>query len=452
MNIQTDFVSIQSICSAYNASDENDLFEALDQAAKEDKTIDASLNVKDLFGSWSNKKGFPVLIVSRNSNGSVTLTQQKYDSIYKSNETDPSLWWIPYNYASASNPVFKVTAPSGWLSQNTREQILNSDQNTNWTDKDWLLFNRQQTGFYRVLYDKTNYDLVNNELNDGDINKIHPISRAQYIDDLADFVNTGRVPPSTLFSALSYLKKENEYAPWVSARGAINDLKQILAASTKLRDFGVFVSKLVDPLFKNKTLNADKAESVFDVLSRNIIFNLACEFGVENCLNETYTLFHDFIQNSKKPEPYNRGIIFANGIRQADEKEIDRFYSYFLNVNLIEERAEALASFGNIQNKTYIERILNKTVEETDTKLTKSDRLSLIQTITNGGQAGLTLTIEFLHRDLEKVNETIGSLNTILNTVAKKIVTSEVGDEVRVLFLIFFLITKLIIFCDSLCN
>lgn len=426
------------IHSAYTVADEINLFEALDQAAKEDKVIDASLSVTDLFGSWSNQKGYPVLIVTRNDNGTVTLRQQKYYSIYQFNETDSSTWWIPYNFASASNAVFNVTTPTGWIPKGTQEQILTPDNTTTWKNTDWLLFNRQQTGFYRVLYDNKNYELINNELNSGDIEKIHPISRSQYIDDLTDFVNTGRVQPKTLFSALSYLQKEKAYAPWVSARESINGLKQILAASKKLDDFGSFVVKLVSPVYTNTSLNAtEEDEAIFDVLSRNIVFNLACEFGVKTCLNATAIQFKEFIKNSNnKPKPYNRGIIFTNGIRSATSKEIDKFFSFFVNSNSNEERAEAITSFGNIQNDEDIGRILNKTVQDTNANFKKYDRLAVIQSIANGGQKGLSLAIQFLHENLDSVNITIGSINTILNIVAKKIVTDEVETRVSVLKLL----------------
>lgn len=177
-------------------AEENDLFEALDKAAKEDKTLNKNLNVKDLFGSWSNQKGFPLLKVTRNyANGSMTISQEKYTAIYRPNEIDPSTWWLPYNFASANKPEFEKTTPLGWLPKGTREKLIEPNKDTKWTNTDWLLFNRQQTGFFRVLYDERNYDLVNKALNSNDREKIHPLTRSQYLDDLAEFVRSGRLKP-----------------------------------------------------------------------------------------------------------------------------------------------------------------------------------------------------------------------------------------------------------------
>lgn len=410
-------------------AEENDLFESLDKAAKEDKKLDSNLNVKDLFGSWSNQEGFPVLKVTRNSNGSVTLHQQKYNEVYKPDEIDPTTWWIPYNFATAKNPVFNETMPLGWLPKETREKLIEPNNDLKWSKDDWLLFNRQQTGFYRVLYDEHNYNLVNEELNTGDPEKIHILTRTQYLDDLAEFVNSGRLPPTILFNALSYLEREKSYAPWVTASKTISNLKQILSASTKLDDFDAFVAKLVTPFYTNKTLDAIEGEGLFDKFSRSNAVDLACAFGVEQCLNETYTKFKDFIKSGNKPAPHNRGVIFGNGIRRAETSEILKFWTFFINTKSSDERKEAIISFGNIQNITDIELILNSTIVE-NTELSQSDRLSIIKSITERSQNGLTLTIQFLHRDLDNVNQTIGSITYIFDWVANKIVTAEVETEV----------------------
>ncbi|XP_055306447.1 aminopeptidase N-like [Sitodiplosis mosellana] len=413
---------------AHSVADEDNLFENLNKAAKEDKMIADPLTVKELFGSWSNQKGFPYLKVVRNSNGSVTLLQGEYDAVYKPDEPNTRTWWIPYNFATRKVPEFAVTTPTGWFPKGQNQTLIPED-NTKWTKDDWLVFNRQQTGFYRVWYDQHNYDLINKELNSGNLSSIHENNRAQYIDDLNDFVSTGRVPPKTLFSALTYLSNESHYAPWVSARRALLDLNQIFAASKKQHKFNDFVAKIVTNFYKNKTLDAIENEPLFDKLSRNIAVELACRFGVPQCLSETYIKFHDFVKNGNKPSQDNRGLVFANGIRNATSKEINKFWNYLVATNSDDERKEIITSLGNIQNSTYIKRVLNKTLGNVGTRVTKADLVSIIQSISGGNQSGLAITITFLGHNLEKVNTTIGSVPTILTSVASKVVTAEVQTD-----------------------
>lgn len=100
-----------------------------------------------------------------------------------------------------------------------------------------------------------------------------------------------------------------------------------------------------------------------------------------------------------------------------------------MNATDLDERREMIVSFGNLQNSADIELYLNKTSDDA-TKLSKADRVSIIQSISGGSQTGLKLTIAFLNTNLVKVNSTIGSIPTILTSIANNIVTTEVETEV----------------------
>lgn len=367
----------------------------------------------------------------RNENGSVTLYQEKYDAVIP-NEIDPSTWWIPFNFATAKEPEFNVTTTFAWLPKDQREYLITSNE-TKWTKDDWLIFNRQQTGFYRVLYDDHNYNLINKELNSENFEKIHEINRAQYIDDLNDFTATGRLPPKTLFNALPYLAKEHSYAPWVAARRSILELNQVFATSEKLKEFHNFISQSVAPFYTNKTLESTENESIYDKLSRNIAVDLACRFGVSQCLSDTYTKFTEFLTTTEKPSQENRGLIYSNGIRNATAAQLSSFWKVFLATSLDDERKEVITSLGNIQNHTEIQRFINQTIDEVAVKLNKADRVSILQSILGGSQAGLQHTIEKLAYDLDKVNTTVGSVPTILTSIASKIVSADTQTQVGII-------------------
>lgn len=413
---------------------DDDLFDSLDTAAKEDKVLPDGVTVKVLFGSWSNQKGFPVLKVTRNENGTVSLAQEKYDAVPDPEKPDSSTWWIPYNFATASNATFDVTTPSGWLEQGQKELLIQSTEGVStWTNEEWLLFNRQQTGYYRVLYDDKNYKLLNKELNDGELDKIHPINRAQILDDLQDFVSSNRVPANNLCDTMAYLKKETSYAPWVAAKKAINDWNQNLQNSEKLKNFKKFVGDLVEPYYKQLSLTEQKEEVILDKLARNMAVNLACEFGVEKCLDDTYAEFKELLKGTK-PSQNIRGIITANGIRKATNEEIATLWTKFLNNTSNDERQEILSSLGNIQNEATLEFYLKKSVEDFgDKTVSASERLKIITTIVGGGQKGVSLTIQFLTNatEMDNVNTKIGSLSTIFQTIAARVLTSEVKTQVK---------------------
>ena len=56
-----------------------------------------------------------------------------------------------------------------------------------------MLFNIQETGYFRVNYDDANWQLLVNQLAD-DHTAIHVINRAQLIDDALDLARAGMEP------------------------------------------------------------------------------------------------------------------------------------------------------------------------------------------------------------------------------------------------------------------
>jgi hypothetical protein len=47
----------------------------LERAAREDNAIAANVNIKPIMDSWAYQKGYPVIHVTRNDEGVVTVTQ-----------------------------------------------------------------------------------------------------------------------------------------------------------------------------------------------------------------------------------------------------------------------------------------------------------------------------------------------------------------------------------------
>lgn len=70
------------------------------------------------------------------------------------------------------------------------------------------------TGFYRVNYDFSNWQKLIRYLKSYNYTKIHPINRAQLIDDSYHLMLAGHVNSSVFFEIISYLKQESDYIPW----------------------------------------------------------------------------------------------------------------------------------------------------------------------------------------------------------------------------------------------
>lgn len=73
--------------------------------------------------------------------------------------------------------------------------------------------NREISGNYRVNYDDKNWKLIMDYLKSSNYYKIHPINRAQIIDDILMFAEFGYVNHSLVFELTEYLQHETHRIP-----------------------------------------------------------------------------------------------------------------------------------------------------------------------------------------------------------------------------------------------
>lgn len=421
----------------FDSAVEDDLFAALERAVKEDKTLAVNLTVKEIFSSWSNQKGFPVLYVKRNGNGTVTISQERYFTEVPKNSTDSTTWWIPYNVASKQLPSLNQTAPTGWLARNQRSKVVEQTTSVKWSPNDWVLLNQQQTGFYRVQYDAENYKLLTNELISGDLKKIHPISRSQIIDDLFDFTKTHRLPENLLLDLLKYLTKETEYAPWASANNAITFLSKVLDPLPVYSYFRTMIALVVEPIYKTIGLADVTNETHFTKYTRVIITNLACEFLVESCLRETHEALKKSLTAGQFDSQHNRGIIYSNGIRTANATEVNAVWNRFTQSTNNDERNEILDGLGHIRNVTMLSQYLNRTlVENNDIRFSNVERTILANSIANSGQRGLWLVLRLFNAHTDDSIKVFHGFNQFLLNLADRVVSKDLQTQVSGEFVI----------------
>uniref|UniRef100_A0A182J7I0 Aminopeptidase n=1 Tax=Anopheles atroparvus TaxID=41427 RepID=A0A182J7I0_ANOAO len=137
------------------------------------------------------------------------------------------LFYVPLNYASsvpASND-FDDTAPTFWLTPTTPEVTVPIE-----SDIEWLIVNKQQTGYYRVNYDQQSWNRLIGILNSDHFDTDLPvINRAQLVDDVANLARAGEVGYDIALSLMQYLERETEYIPWSTAYNALLHLDQMVS-------------------------------------------------------------------------------------------------------------------------------------------------------------------------------------------------------------------------------
>merc|ERR1719192_759391 len=111
-----------------------------------------------------------------------------------------------------------------------------------------VIFNVQQTGFYRVNYDKKNWKLIAKQLQRNHT-AIHVINRAQILDDAFNLAKSGLLDYEVALSLTSYLNT-------------------MLKRTAAYGDFKRYMLHLVEPLFLR--LTQDNLTDHIDIKMRTL--------------------------------------------------------------------------------------------------------------------------------------------------------------------------------------
>ncbi|XP_036342048.1 LOW QUALITY PROTEIN: aminopeptidase N-like [Rhagoletis pomonella] len=374
--------------NAFDSAEEWELFSALQSAVDEHQlSIPARIDV--MFPTWSQQSGYPLLTVTRNySSNTFTITQTAYND--NVNITSDKTYYVPFNYVARSKSDFRNTTASHYL-LNTR-QITITDQEV--AADDWLILNKQSTGYYRINYDEQNWHLIADGLVEQP-HKVHHRNRAQLMYDAYRFVNNDRLDISILLRLFTYLPGEDQYAPWTVAASVLTTYNSYLSGNADYSEFKAFVGSLVSNIYEKLGVNEPAGEQFLRKFTRNTVVNLACLVGVENCLTDANDKLKSHINNGVDIEPNLRSQAYCNGLRQASNSE----YTYFLNDLLSSSdtthRTRLLSALGCSQNEAQLQSFVSSSIN-LGNSLTSSERTSILSAAYSRSPLGLLVSIDFL--------------------------------------------------------
>ncbi|GFY53408.1 aminopeptidase N [Trichonephila inaurata madagascariensis] len=182
------------------------------------------IDVKKVMDSWTLQMGYPVVSVVRNyAAGTATVQQSRFLLEPSAESTDTSSWEIPFTYTDGLNPVWNPKTKM-WLHK-TNGSIKGLPSRDY-----WVVANVQEVGYYRVNYDEHNWRLLIKQFQQ-DHKKIHPVNRAQIIDDSLDLARAGLLDYQLALNTSLYLRNEDEYLPWKAALHGFSFIDSMICRS-----------------------------------------------------------------------------------------------------------------------------------------------------------------------------------------------------------------------------
>uniref|UniRef100_A0AAY4B5J4 Aminopeptidase n=1 Tax=Denticeps clupeoides TaxID=299321 RepID=A0AAY4B5J4_9TELE len=339
---------------------QKDLWRHLQQAVDDAHRLE---NVEDVMKSWTQQVGYPVVTVNTND-GKV------YQEHFLLNKTDNSVTWqvpiITVKDGSTDKPITFL------LTDEVTKSEFKSDR--------WVLANVNRTGFYRVNYNKENWQ---RDIIDLDFFMLIFSIRAKYVN------------VTLALDTTKYLKNDTEYIPWQSA---VHNLDYFILMFDRSEVYGpmqAYLRKQVIPLyeyFENYTIHSEVPESHTAQYINAI--SVACANGFKNCTDMASSLFNRWRENDTyQIHPNLKTTIYCNAIAAGGEDEWEFAWERFQNSTVATERDKLRYALSCTKQIWLLNRYLQYTLDPN--KIRKMDAVSTIIYIARN-VAGQALAWDFV--------------------------------------------------------
>lgn len=290
--IAIDVPKFKRICSQYSVVNEMNLFDSLQTALLEDTEFqkqDWVHKVPEIMTSWTHSEWLPIVSVIRNhENNTITFRQC---SLHSKTEH----WWIPLNFATAQSPNFEQTHVEYFLPPETEHTLSLDELHLQLSGHDWLIVNKQQMGFYHVLYDTDNLRAIAQQLQRNHT-VIHAMNRAALFQDLGPLIERNEIESiEVIFELLKYLEFERNLEPWHQVSNILDLLDLTFFGTPSYSLLNQFVRRLVGPIFMRLSSKHDVGHDHMEKFAVSDILPIACKAQMPECQQFTQHLAHEYI-------------------------------------------------------------------------------------------------------------------------------------------------------------
>lgn len=269
-------------------------------------------SILDIINTWIHQKNYPLVTVKQLNPGELLISQERF--CLNSNETEEKhtknyIWTIPFTFTTNLHKNFDLGKEYiHWL--NESKAVLYNDTLPDLTvDGNWLIGNVQQYGYYRVNYDVPIWLNIIKQLKQ-DHTQIHPVNRAQIINDLFSLSSADIVELKFALQAFEYLDKEDHYVPWVAALNEVDFMDKLLKYSPLYSNYVHVWKRLLEkPLLSLEQSKQNNTLPFQEALLYSKLFNTGAAYGVQRCIDKAKT---DFVALRK-----NSSVSLNAGTRQA---------------------------------------------------------------------------------------------------------------------------------------
>lgn len=411
----------------FNATTPKDLWQAFDEVINETSALgDLGVPMAELMDSWTNEAGYPLVYATR-INETVSLTQERFS--YKE-LSDPKMvsYWIPITIHTGIGMNTSRISATKWMDM--APMLIRVDTS------DWFIINYQQTGFYRVKYDRDSWRSLINAMSQKNHSNIHVTNRAQLVDDAFNLVRAQKMVYDEVLNLTNYLRNETEYLPW---KAFFNGISFLLQRSEGRTDE---VYSLIQSYILHLTLDMYKAVDFTDAsnddhlrrLNRELILTWTCKMEGEECVKQAKKLYVDLQTNTTAGKPVTispnaKAAVYCTAMKSGSENDWNYLWELYLKEEFSSEKKTILEALGCTTNKEILQSYIEKAISGSFTSaIRKQDVSAVLTSIYNAGKVGVDVMLDYLINEYKQLHDYYGewdSVGSLFSKLATRISTIE---------------------------
>ncbi|KAG4077604.1 hypothetical protein HA402_003031 [Bradysia odoriphaga] len=398
---------------AFSIASEEDVFRFMEIAVDEDSSVPDDIDVPTVMFSWTSQAGFPLIEVTRNYDSeigarTVRLSQERYYSD-QSNSPNNITFWIPVNYATTDNPSSDVTTPDLWFPP-TRDLEFTIPS---LSASDWLLLNKQASGYYRVLYDDTNYEQLADAMV-RNISLFHRLNRAQIIDDAYNFARIDRLTYAQFLNIVRFLENDNEYASWYPANTAFTTIDRAFSGHEDYPLLAEFIRSLIEHLYDTVGPRDIPDEPLLRKYSRPLAIQWACNLGSVHCRSDATRELRELMVTGGEFHQNVRSVLYCAALRSGNSNDFYFVWDRMLSTDDASGRNLLSSALGCSTTRRLLTELLRSTVEATndnDIEYRPGEAYRVFSSVYQNGLLGLEMALDFLVQNTQEVFDDFGFAN-----------------------------------------
>nr|XP_031842296.1 glutamyl aminopeptidase-like [Nomia melanderi]XP_031842297.1 glutamyl aminopeptidase-like [Nomia melanderi]XP_031842298.1 glutamyl aminopeptidase-like [Nomia melanderi]XP_031842299.1 glutamyl aminopeptidase-like [Nomia melanderi] len=339
----------------YGNAETADLFKILENVSP------VRLNVTEIMDTWTRQMGFPVVNVKKSENKYI-LTQKRFladpDAEFDSSDSEYGYkWTIPITYITN-----KTSEPTlVWFDKNATELVIELNDTI-----DWIKFNAEEVGYYRVNYEPSEWETINHLLKYYH-KRLSVSDRAHLLEDAFSLAAAQELDYGVPMNMTAYLSQEHHAVPWKVAESKLTAIDTLLSSTNLSSKFKRYVRDLVDSVYHEVAWQVEPTEDRITLRLRTSVLGLACSVGHEECLEDAGQIFTKWIQDPKdiRPHPDIRALVYYYGMHNiGDEASWKIMFDRFVAETDSTEKLKLMRGLAGIRSTWILNKFITTATDE----------------------------------------------------------------------------------------